>query len=414
MKRNQVIVVVFILSVLLCMLSGCDGTEVYHESERDNNSRFEIDDDTIPENPLLNGSLVRPDIDMSKVSYASAFSEGLAFVQMDKSPERTYCINKKGKIVFTLTGDYSPAVGFQNGLAIIRKNSGPHKDVLCLCDTSGRITSAEDLDATYFYVGWTEMFADGYLFAVRETQTETGTVCALGVLDNEGSYIVEPSESMYELWRAYYYDDATVYYDGYLFSKGEWCETGRYLDLRTGRETTGTDKLFKKIKPAHKSDFWASYREQGSAYFYDWRYPQNTDSAVIGPIECDGTYVMPLAFQDGVAPFLYTLGAPGNAAGFFTLINEKGAFRFEPVKAGVAYPDVISDQGLHLVVSARNSIYKEKYVLLQLFDRHGLMGEMKYPIRYFTPTVSFADGVIQIFDEDDQFTFYGTDLEPLF
>jgi hypothetical protein len=277
---------------------------------------------------------------------------------------------------------------------------------------SGHLTAAKDLGATEFLADRPDAFADGYIFAVTRTEIEADTGYALGILNAELEYTVEPSETLYSLYMFSYAD--AKYYDGYVFQADEWTESDHYLDLRTGREETGCSNLFAKIKPDHPSDFWSMYRDQEDVYFCDFRYPQSTDAAVIGPIECAGVFAGRLEYHNGVCALNYVVGNPGNSAGYFTLLGEDGSHLFAPVKTDLVYSKVISDQGMHLVFSARNSTYKEKYVMLQLFDCNGLVGELKHPISKYSPNISFADGVIQVIDAYDKYVFYGKDLQPLF
>lgn len=424
MKIKQLLALSLITASILCIFTGCESLlpfPNYHFNIIDGEtSHFDSEDDSYHSDnendtpPFGSNDLITPatDTEMSRISYASDFCNGFAFVQLDKSPSTTYCINKYGQIKFTLPGDYAPVIGFHNGIAAIKKRSAPHKNMVYLCDMSGHLTSAKDLGATEFLTDRPDAFADGYIFAITSTKTEADTIYALGILNTELKYVVEPSESLYSLYMSSY--DNSKYYDGYLFQADEWNKTDHYIDLRTGKEETGSQNLFTKINPDHPSDFWSMYRDQEDVYFCDFRYPQNTDTAVIGPIECAGVFAGRLEYHNGVCALNYVVGNPGNSEGYFTLLSEDGRHLFVPVKTDLAYSKVISDQGLHLVFSARNSVYKEKYAMLQLFDCNGLVGELKYPISRLSPTISFADGVIQVFDENDRYTFYGADLEPLF
>lgn len=417
MKLKQLLALLLIIASILCIFTGCADLL----PQANNHSSFSDDEDDDPhssgeDSPSNSGieDIVKPtpDFEMSRISYASDFCNGFAFVQLDKSPVNTYCINKYGQIKFTLPGDYAPVIGFHNGIAAIKKSSAPHKNTVYLCDMSGHLTSAKDLGATEFLTDRPDAFADGYIFAVTSTETEEDTIHALGILNTELEYAVQPSESLYSLYKSGY-DDAR-YYDGYLFQADEWTESDHYLDLRTGKEETGCKNLFAKIKPAHPSDFWSMYRDQEDVYFCDFRYPQSTDAAEIGPIECAGVFAGRLEYHNGVCALNYVVGNPGNSAGYFTLLGENGDHLFPPVQIDNPYYEVISDGGLHLVIAVQRGFSTTRSTKLQLFDRNGLVSELMYSSYMSPPEVSFSNGVTRIYDKRGGYKFYNTDLQPLF
>jgi len=174
----------------------------------------------------------------SDLSAGSVFSDGLALVEVDGEKDKTYCINKKGNIVFEVDEDISVdgmLDPFENGYLVIG-----YGDKNCLYNEKGEITYPEDVGVTGFS---SIAIEDGYIIVEKVTADYSSTKKELGVMDLDFNWIVKPSEELYKSFEncmlrhgvTYMYEGSGIAYchGGYLCCFDDGC----YLNLKTGEVT---------------------------------------------------------------------------------------------------------------------------------------------------------------------------------
>jgi hypothetical protein len=145
-----------------------------------------------------NQDSVEADIKMEDIVFSSAYSEGLAVINLRAEENTAYVINKNGKIVFNfpLKEGYSSYtirnMKFQNGLLVYEGKCYSKDGTVTLPETVGA-TAFVEYDGTHIIA---EKITSDYASATKE----------LGVLNSDFQWVVSPSEGCYEL----YYSNSTI------------------------------------------------------------------------------------------------------------------------------------------------------------------------------------------------------------
>lgn len=249
-----------------------------------------------------------------QITAASPFSEGLAFVCLDGDEEKTYCINKDGYIVFEL--DMDLAVNgeinekFVNGFVVLNSNSNTQKSV---CDTKGKITTPEEVGVTDFCGLALE---GGYLIVEKITSDYSSSKKEMGVMNTNFEWVVELSESIYEqiggLTPIPMYTTSFFYNDICYFE-----DSKKYLNLKTGEVTDGIDMALPSNAWQRSGD--NTYRDHNENVLLDLSDISNVTLSTTGT-----------GFVNGKSPISFHNQESGTY--FFTVINEKGEFLFEPIE----------------------------------------------------------------------------------
>ncbi len=263
---------------------------------------------------------------------ASAFSNGLAFVELSEEQGKTYCIDKKGNIIFELDIDLSVAgridSKFINGLAYI--NEG-------ICDTSGEITKPEDVGATSFI--FAPAISAGYIFAEVVKSDYSNTVKKLGILNTKFEWTVEPSEKLYNEFTDEYGNNkitnAYLYYTvgDYFYDIG----LNKALNLKTGEVVNG------KPKEMPKSSQWVLVH---SVSKYTGYCISGETSDIVLDLTTNGEVYSASPFVNGKAAIVYRNTSANKY--YVTMIDETGKHLFEPVET--KYFNVQTD-GKYILVS---------------------------------------------------------------
>lgn len=344
-------------------------------------------------------------LDMSRISDAGDFSEGLAFIRLDDSYEKTYCINKKGEVVFTLEGNYQCGT-FHNGYAFVYDSPEYNVTNVYLCDTEGNLTSPADLGATSFvrvpYISGSQpyhCFFGDYILVIHTNSTFTGSTDELGILNCDLEYIVEPSAKLFDLYQNYYKHSNTKYYDGYLY------RDGRYLDLRTGQEGTDLNNMYAEMNIQFQSDFW----NFSSTKYID----QRNNSTAIDLSQYKETLDKAGSFENGTASLLFRSESATGVKYYFTIIDEDGQFKFDPYELPYATYSIYTDKNNYLLVKKTNT--REGYTLsMYLFDESGIVAQVEKEYNGTYSFVSITDDVIRVNTFGNGNYFYTLDFEPLF
>lgn len=174
MYVKKLLAIILVLMTILASLCGCGSSKQIIETQ--NGEKIVIEGT----GKKINGEIIA----------ASVFSEGLAFVELSKEKGKTYCIDKKGNIIFDLDIDLSVNgdiyATFINGIAYV--NEG-------FCDTTGKVTKPADVGATTF--NYCATLKGGYIIAEVITSDYSNTNKKLGVLNTKFEWTVEPSEKLY-------------------------------------------------------------------------------------------------------------------------------------------------------------------------------------------------------------------------
>ncbi len=266
----------------------------------------------VEEKPKFNGDISR----------CGPFSEGAAIVTDGAT---TWCIDLEGNILFqldqlydvNLAGQYER--GFQNGLVKIGEY---------LYDKQGNVTKPEDVGVTRFY---DYALAGGYVVAYKETVTYNSSVMEIGILNTEFEWVVPLSEQLYkdcpDLARNLMTYGAV---DGYIIDSGYG---GFVFEVATSKIYRKEDK-----KPEAMGEYgWVSYTD-GSM--------RNGDEIIF---QIEGASFKG-EWKNGLHLAVFTNVAAKKY--FFTLVNTKGEFVFEPVEAPFNYNGsrIWDFNGTHILV----------------------------------------------------------------
>lgn len=253
------------------------------------------------------------------------YSEGLVFVKLKDDSQNLHCIDKSGKAVFSIVA--TEAEPFSNGLAFTSAG---------ICDKNGKITTAQDLGGTEFLH---YDFAADYILVKKATTSFTGTVKELATFNTKFEKLVDFSTDFYNLYNEKCYGKPIKGFVPFNFED-------KYLDLFTGKVEDGKEALYSKVKVDRQSELW---RKGGYWGAYDGFYMYNSldDNVGIGNFP-ERTPVLDLSqdekystideigdFRNGIAPVTFeVLGNNGYYVYYYTIMDEEGNFKFDPVLLG--------------------------------------------------------------------------------
>jgi len=354
------------------------------------------------------GTSSKEKIDLTKITSSTAFSEGKAWVrygQLGKDEYNTaYCINKEGKILFSINN--APGCGvFYNGLSQISLKLNPEKDwetTDCLCDENGNITKPADLGATEFLASSdvSKAFQDGYVFAVKVETSFSGSTTKIAVFDSDMNKIIDYSEDIMAFFNTGLGSFDCEYNNGFLCLPYD----DKYLDLKTNQIKNKTEYLIDSA-PERASDAW-EYDSWEAAY-----YDPFTDAKTLDLSQYKETIYGTFTFDGGRAPLVFKSAD----IYYFTIIKEDGSFCFEPMEISTFDCRVERSGTKYLVVSSANWD-KRKY---QIFDENGMMSELEIDISNDRYTYDFFNEDALILERINNqlvrtFYFYTLNFEPLF
>lgn len=357
-----------VLTMITALMVGCGSDK----KEKDKNT-IKKEDGTLSSGSATNGEGTKDDTSdekqeplpkfEGKIKFSDPFSEGLAFV-LDYSHQK-YFINQKGEIVIALgdTGDLGTCQ-FVNGWAVIATDG-------TLCDKKGNIVTPES-------VGADELFGDalagGYILAKVTEANYAGAVFKLGVMNFDFEWVVEPTEANYTLLAD---EDnrlpdlgafsANLYYKDYLYID----DLKQYLYLKdfTLHDTWEYDDVPETWRWWNK---WV-YKYTGTTKENDIAL----DLSDTPNVEYSTSFV-----GDKAAVLFYNSEAN---QGYYTLINSKGEFAFDPVKVCDGFVSYIVYDGKYVAVTG------ERYIYI-LDDKGNLLGQIEKTSSYLIP--AFGDDTV--------------------
>ena len=379
-------------------------------------------------------------IDRTKISdIATAFHEGLMFVWLGDNAylEEIRCINTKGQIVFELevpenAGEewYQPEWGFSGKYAMMVRRD---EDGYALCDKKGNLVKPEQLGATSFVVSqYTEdAFYGGYIFAKKTTSSFMGSVDELAIFNNKLEKLVDYSADLMKEFNANIYD--FTYYNGYLYSGNFW------INLRNGKTGNSCSVLYDEMPLINKSDFWA-YNDDRE-FVYDRRevffldkdrnevnviidlspYKTDNNNIKLDRYYIEGQNTKLGDYYNGLAPVIFNVKESGGGKGYFTIMDEEGNFKFDPVELDKAEyywnrvnAQVYAADNLFVVVS--NDEPKRLYNIATYNENGKIMDkDFSYADALGSPYVaSISDGVLVISKTNEKIFLDINTLEPLF
>lgn len=340
-------------------------------------------------------------IDLSKITYSTTFSEGYAFVNLDKDLSKEYCIDKQGNVIFVLNvGVHGTTTGFHNGINLF----GTDWQKYALCDKTGKIITAEDLGGTNILF-WTsepaqnyaisDAFAAGYFFVEKNETTFESSTTKAAIFNSKLEKIADFSEELYANYEKFMTGE---YYDGYLYK-----DLSEAFDLRTGKVVPASNELLESINIAYPSDFW---KHSGNAY-YDVLSGSNIP--VIDLTKHAETLSYASDFKCGESYLIFR----SNNVLFFTVLLENGEFAFEPIKIEGSSLSVKRSEGKYAVMASGHG-----QVDLYTFDKSGKLAEIKnIANKNARLTLEMAENVIIVEAFDGAATtykYYNFDLTLLF
>lgn len=427
MKHNKVLVLMVAVVCMLLYFTSCNDAGPTVEPPFDNT--MQNNQGSIPENNQGNtpdnGEDSTPDSNQDETDgqritqnqiyeCVKSYSDGLAFIRLDQASSPLYCIDKTGKIVFTLEG-YGVTCGFHNGYALLQDTANNRH---VLCDKQGNITTFDEfgggsfMDKDYY----TEMFADGYILLKKTETSFTGSTDYIAVLTYKNGKWEKTTDFSDQLGSDYDKvggKNGTQYYNGYLYMS----TLDRYFDLKAGVICEGMKDLYADMVLKNKSDFWEKNSDTYDDYIYDSRKAWLTDDwfpenePIIDLKQYSETLSLVTGYKDGTCIVTFCSGSKN----YLTFMDEEGNFLFEPVEATTYFgsypsPRFYQENGTVTVVSGYNQ------TIIETFNTSGKIAEMAISGSY---SIYVSDGVIVISTyveelKDTYFTFYTLDMQPLF
>lgn len=265
------------------------------------------------------------------ITKSTLFSEGLALVMTKTEPDKIYCINTNGYIVFELDrtevdiGFYTPDIDdkFMNGFIMING---------MVCDASGNLTKPEDVGVDEFDGVALE---GGYILATTIAGDYNSTVWKEGVMNTDFQWLIEPTEEIYDTLH-YWSDD---YRDDYPYYKKFFYNNGIYLRKSSGMDTnfdsSGDDLFFNLETEKFVSGNTISFSSETWEYYSP--YDAFMNPTYKSMLKFNPDYLCNItSFVEGEAAVTFYNDDIGKY--YYTLINESGEYMFEPVETvGIIY-----------------------------------------------------------------------------
>lgn len=389
-----------ILALLLSMVLVLSMAACTTAPEQDNKDKVSSENNSKPVDQDANPQPDEPPVDQKpeddepevtyqklegKITGASDFNDGYALVCVNGNENTTYCIDKKGNIIFQIGKDFSVS-----GKIYQKIENGHLSTTKGIYDMTGKLTRPEDVGASQFY---DVAFSGGYILVAKVTADYSSTKKEIGVMNFAYEWVVEPSEEIYtaiekDLSHLTAMNHQSYYYEGYIYFAYSDC----YLNVTTG-------EILETIGQNAPSAEW-TYSSKGK--FGDIKGNVMLDLTVHDNIKL----IYGTKFVNGKAPVMFH-----NAEArmwFFTLVDEQGNFQFEPVQI----PDMptvgkVCFDGEYL-------LFADHYLSENHVQCYNAQGEQ---LGVYKDSYGFSsdllDGVICI-EGRNQCYYYNPDFTPLF
>lgn len=325
----------------------------------------------------------------------NTFNENLAFVKTDNE---FFCIDKKGKTVFTLKKAYTPLTDFNNGVALLEDESNES----FICDKKGNLTPITSCGATSLlktdYLS--QMLKDDIIPVIKETTGFSGSSAELGILNSKGEMTVPFSSDLFDKYSNGYTTNGAWYYNGYMIFARD-----NSFNLRTGEIKENLSDLPLK----NRSDFWTL---DSDGIVYDDRYSRYSQNAILNLSQYAGS-LYSSRFRNGVCGIIFNVRSAvnNNISLYFTVIDESGNFLFEPVNLNCSSAKFQQDGDTFLISGKANTTS-----VFVAFDKNGKTGEYSTNINDLC-SLYLSDGVIEFNNfstSSELHTYYDMSFKELF
>ncbi len=397
-----------ILSFLLALamllgalaLSACgDPIEITdNDDDGENTDGGNNDGDNNSNNNSNNGN--KNKIDMTKITDMVPYREGLAFAEINDDISKSYCIDKEGKILFTLDIKVGlENLGFYNGIAIF----GGSAESVWICDKEGKITKPEDLGGDTILIepslqshASNEFFKSGYFFVKKTTTTFSDSKDEAAIYNHKLEKLHDFSEELYRIYEEFL---VSACYGGYLYEYNGYDEP-TVFDPISGKKVTDFSKFLKDLKLKNPSDMW--YWEGDGVY----DMLGSSETPVIDMSKYSETLYYIDDFKDGMAGVTFESADKF----FFTIMKEDGSFCFEPVELSGSSPNVKYSNGKFMVTTSKIYDY-----IFETFDAKGKIASLTVDTEGKFMGFDFSDDVAIVNHiMKDDVKIYKTDFTLLF
>lgn len=396
-----------ILSFLLALamllgalaLSACgDPIEITDNDDDGENTDGGNNDGDNNSNNSNNGN--KNKIDMTKITDMVPYREGLAFAEINDDISKSYCIDKEGKILFTLDIKVGlENLGFYNGIAIF----GGSAESVWICDKEGKITKPEDLGGDTILIepslqshASNEFFRSGYFFVKKTTTTFSGSKDEAAIYNHKLEKLHDFSEELYRIYEEFL---VSACYGGYLYEYNGYDEP-TVFDPISGKKVTDFSKFLEDLKLKNPSDMW--YWEGDGVY----DMLGSSETPVIDMSKYSETLYYIDDFKDGMAGVTFESADKF----FFTIMKEDGSFCFEPVELSGSSPNVKYSNGKFMVTTSKIYDY-----IFETFDAKGKIASLTVDTEGKFMGFDFSDDVAIVNHiMKDDVKIYKTDFTLLF
>jgi len=289
MKR--ILSIILVLCLMLTTFAGCGKKET---PEKGDDSKDNIED--------IHSDLNKIDTDkvnMSLVTSASAFNNGIAIVRYDYNDKLTdwqfLFIDKTGNILFE-TRDYYCDINAPitpNGIVLLHPKE---QGVEYVADDikANKIYTASDLGGTSIvYDGFEEAFRDGYLFVEKVETTYDGSTKTLAIYNDKLEEICPFSEEIHKFTIGDGFQ-FTEYNNGYIINNP--VDHNIYLDVANG--VIGEDVTRIPLSPDLNA--WEKLEGKFETLAYRTEFSNNCAGVVF---ESEGVYYYSITDIDGNLAF---------------------------------------------------------------------------------------------------------------
>jgi len=277
---------------------------------------------------------------------ARDFSDGLAWVSGEAIGKPWVCINTKGKIVFSLEGEFQPYSNFVNGSALVYeteyKNTRTYEK-FSLINNKGKIVA----DLSEYEVICPESY-NGRIMVMKKGETFEGTWTELGVMGANGQWempltkehifiqedetlwsgdfeyignnVIECNDKCFNIKTGKTFDYVGDFVNGYTIKYSDYNVSVLVYDTE-GNEKEIIPENFENEEERYELGnygegmFWVG----GANKFYDENGAMKIDLSEYKLSEAP-------FFQDGYALLKFSND-------YFTIMDKTGKFMFDPIKA---------------------------------------------------------------------------------
>lgn len=359
---KKVLCMCLALCLMLTTFVGCGKKEP--SGEKEGNSKDNI------ENIHNDANKTDADkVDMSLVTHASPFKNGIAIVRYNYNNKLTdwkfLFIDKNGNILFE-TKDYYCDINApitSNGMVILNSLEQGGGDVVCDIKNN-KIYTASDLGGTSIvYDGFEEAFRDGYIFVEKVETTYDGSTKSLAIYNDKLEEISTFSEEIhtFTIGDGYQYKE---YNNGYIFNNP--VDHNIYLDVANG--VIGEDVTKIPLNPDLNA--WNKLEGKFDTLAYKTEFSNNCAGVVF---ESEGVY-------------------------YYSITDIRGNLAFDPIQTEYSV-GTLNGEKREYVLGCLNKQNNNFHI--EMFDMNGRTGTIDIPVNY-TGTVDdrylciYGDGTVVV------------------